>query len=152
MSLISKLVGMIVAGRTIVDTVPMFQKLMRGIAMVVGLAVVSGILAGVLLVGVIYAAYAALVDHGLEAGAAMMIIGGIVLVVTGLLVRQVLVSIEKIKMIPQQVLVKQNPLAQKAARMGNAFLDGLLSTPQTTDASSEAPSAGHQERRAANLP
>ncbi len=129
MSVITKIVGIMLAGRSVADTAPMFQRLLSGIAAVVALSILSSILAGVVMVGLIYAAFMGLVDHGLEPAAAMMILGAVIVVATAIMVNQIFVSIRKIKNIPSQVLTRQNPIAQRATKVGYAFIDGFLSGP-----------------------
>ncbi len=129
MSTIAKILGLMLAGRSVADSTPMFGRLLSGIAAVVALAILSSILAGVLVVGMIYAAYAALVAHGLEPNAAMMIMAGVIIIMTGLMVNQLFVTIRRIKHIPAQVLVRKNPLAERATKLGFAFVDGFMSQP-----------------------
>lgn len=129
MSATGKILGVMLAGRALADTTPLFSRLLSGIAAVVALAILSSILAGVLLVVLLYAAYSALVAHGLEPQAAMLIMAGLIVVLTGILVMQMLGMINKIKHIPTQVLAKQNPLARKANKIGGAFIDGFMNPP-----------------------
>ena len=129
MSVLGKIVGVMMAGKSLADTTPMISRLLSGIAAVVALAMLSAILGGVLLVGLLYVAYASLVAHGLEPQVAMIVMGTIILIITALLVSQLKTSIRQIKHIPSQMLVRQNPLAQRASKVGAAFIDGFMNVP-----------------------
>ena len=137
MSLLGKIIGVMMAKRTIADVTPMFHRLLVGIAAIVVLSILSSLLAGVLMLGLIYAAFTALVNHGLEPEAAMMIIGAVIVILTAFMVNQIFVSIKKIKHIPAQVLPKQNPLADRATKAGYAFIDGFMSGPPATPTPTE---------------
>lgn len=126
MSAVGKILGLMIAGKGLADTTPLFNRLLSGIAAVVALAMLSAILAGVLVVGLIYVAYMALVQHGLDSDAAMFLMGGVVMVMVAILVSQLLGTIRRIKYIPAQVLARQNPLAKRATTLGYAFIDGFM--------------------------
>ncbi|MBY0406849.1 MAG: hypothetical protein K2Q01_04100, partial [Rickettsiales bacterium] len=126
---IGKLIGVLMAGRSLSASTPLVNRLLTGIAVIVGLAILSAILAGVLVVGMLYGAYAILVAHGLEQDMALIVVGALTLGLIAMLVRQLVLNIQEIKAIPTQIIGKQNRMAERASKVGAAFLDGLLSPP-----------------------
>lgn len=128
MSSLGKIVGFLLAGRGAAGQayqVPLITRLLAGIAAVAGLAMLCAILAGVLAVALLYGLHAALVAHGLDPQVALLVMAGLVALLTALLFTQLVLSVRRLRRIPQQALGLEHPLADRARRIGHAFIRGL---------------------------
>jgi len=68
------IIGIAAMGKAMLDTIN-YQRLLPKLAILVTLAVITGILTGLLAAGLFYAAYQLLVRHGLDADVAFMVTG-----------------------------------------------------------------------------
>ena len=103
----------------------LFQHLLSGIIVVVGLTIVTAIMVSATLIGSLIAAYYMLLQHGTEPYLAMIIIGvsGVLTIV--ILVLLTLASLYHLRQMPRTLLEK-SPLTSGVMATLNAFTDGLM--------------------------
>lgn len=126
MSLIGKLIGMVLAGNALADSTPLFHRLLSGVAVIVGLAIVSALLATALLFGVMYAGFEVLVQRGGQSpDAALLEIAIATVIILGICISQIVKLVEEFKTIPVQILELQSPVTMRAQNVISAFMDGF---------------------------
>lgn len=126
MSLLGKILGFALMRRSMSNVTPLFNHLLTGVAVVVGLSIIIAIMVGILLTGGLYIFYESLILHGLDIDLARAVIGLMVLFIIVILAVMVYSSVKKIKLIPHQIMDTQNPVSARANAVWNAFMDGLL--------------------------
>jgi len=97
-----------------------YRRFVSNVAVVILLIVVTGMLAGVLLISLCYAGYLTLVRHGLDTGAAMLISESIIALVTLVCCIATARYIRKLR-----DLLIPLPAAPCARRIMRAFVDGF---------------------------
>lgn len=116
--------GITMIGKTMLDAL-FAQRFLPKLAVLIMLAMITGILAGIVLAGLFYAAYLLLVRHGLDADIAFLAVGmGAAL----LAVISAVFTAGYIKEL-RHALHPLSPLASGAGDIANAFIDGLRTPP-----------------------
>lgn len=121
-----KMIGALWANRNRSNATPLIDELLSGIATIVGLALLAALFTGVLAIGAFFFLYRVLVENGLQPEAAMLSVGGLVVICVGVLLALLQRSIRATKTLPLKIMQAQSPVASRAQQVGNAFLDGLL--------------------------
>jgi hypothetical protein len=125
MSVLSKVVGLWMLGRTASTSAILFQRLLAGLAAIAVLAVVTAILIGVLMVGLLYLMYTYLVAHGLEPNVAMLVVGGVTLAFLALTVAYIVAYWRKVRSVPQQLVRMNAPISTRLHDVVDAFMSGM---------------------------
>ncbi len=121
---IGKLLGALIAGRTIYTSGTLFEQLLSCVITVVSLAVISALLFFSLFAGVLYFFYRVLVEHGLTSDTALLVLGLIILLALVILVIVIINHLKKVKELPRQVMQEESPISYKVHNMLSAFLNG----------------------------
>lgn len=125
MSTIGKLLGVVSLGSAFTAT-PMYKKFLSGVAAVAGLTVISGMMIGTLLVGLLYATYRGFIYSGMNPQAALIVTAGIAGIVTIVLVAATISYLRSLFDVPKQLMQAESPVTTQVAGLANAFFDGLL--------------------------
>ena len=125
LSTIGKIVGLITLGKGFTQTL-MFRKFLSGVAAVVALTIITGMMVGSLMLVSIYGIYLALMNYGLEPTAAMFATVGIAVFITGLLIFFTLAHLRRLADVPKQLMQTESPVAQRMSTLADSFVDGLL--------------------------
>jgi hypothetical protein len=98
----------------------LYRRFVSNMAAVVLLTVITGMLAGTLLIGGCYAGYLSLIRHGFDTDVALLIIGGGIALATALCAALTIRFIRKLRnaLIPV-------PAIPQVRRITQAFMDGL---------------------------
>jgi hypothetical protein len=123
-----KFFGLAVMGKSLIETV-FYQRVLSKFAVLIMLAVVTGIMAGILAAGIFYMVYQLLVRNGLEPDVALIVIG--VAVAAALAVSAALTAGTIRQM--QRVLQPFSPIYSGASDIADAFVSGLLTPSRTID-------------------
>lgn len=115
-----QLIGIAAMGKAMLDTIN-YQRLLPKLAVLVMLAVITGMLAGLLAAGLFYAAYMLLVRHGLETDMAFLVTGIGIAASTGIFAILTAGYIRKLR----QALQPFSPIAAGVGDIAGAFLEGL---------------------------
>ncbi len=102
----------------------LFQHLLSGIIVIVGLTIVIAMIISTLLVGGLYVSYITLLHYGVGSHVAMMIIAAAVVLVLALLAFFMFLSFRRLNHMPR-TLLKQAFLPSHTAGVLGAFFDGL---------------------------
>ena len=122
---VSRLLGIAAVGASIAKA-RLVQRFVNDLANVITLAIVTGFMAGALLIGGFYIAYQGLVHYGLEPFAAQVLIA-----ITGTLAVLILLAmtasyLRRLKTIPGQIIHAEFPLSSRLNGLADSFLDGLF--------------------------
>ncbi len=119
MSKIDGLVGISMIARLIAGNM-LYRRVVTNVAAVVLMTVITGMLTGALLLGGCYAAYLALIRHGLEADAAALIIGSFMILATVICAIFTILFVRKLRdaLLPA-------PAIPQIKRIASAFVDGF---------------------------
>ena len=98
----------------------LYRRFVSNMAVVMLLTVITGMLAGTLLLGGCYATYLALIRHGFEMDAAALIVGGIVALATLL---SAILTLRFIRRLWNALLPL--PANRRVRRIASAFVDGF---------------------------
>ena len=123
---ITKIIGM---HRTTLASIPLFQRLLARVAVVVMLAFLAALLIGVLIVGCIIIAYNLLISNGLSPEVAMSIMGGVILLMIIILWMAVVIYARGMYDISKKIIATQYPVANRVSGVANAFIDGIFRNP-----------------------
>jgi hypothetical protein len=115
----------LLAFRNIGKQTQLIREFLNGLAVVIALTIISGMLVGALLVGGLYAFYHVLVSYNMQPGAALWLTAGIAVVLTALVVSLTLSAICRLGQLPKQIMEASAPIATKTNGIINSFLDGL---------------------------
>jgi hypothetical protein len=126
MSLLGKILGFVLMRRNMSSVTPLFNHLLTGLAVIIGLSIIIAIMVGILLTGGLYVFYESLIMNGLAVDLARGVIGLMVLFIIIILMVIVYSSVKKIKFIPRQIMDTQNPVSARASAVWSSFMDGLL--------------------------
>ncbi len=121
----SKLLGIAAVGASIAKA-RLVQRFIKDLANVITLAIVTGFIAGALLIGVFYIAYQGLTRYGLDPFAAQILIAVISAVTVLILLGMTASCLRRLKSIPGQIIHGEFPLSHRLNRLADSFLDGLL--------------------------
>jgi len=103
----------------------LFQRLLSGIILIFGLIITTSVLLSALLIGSIYAVYAALLRHGISHLMSMCIAGAVSVVVIILLSIVILLCVQHLRQMPRKLL-KQSPLTCATVNTLDDFLKGFM--------------------------
>jgi hypothetical protein len=103
----------------------LFQRLLPGIIMIIGLTIVISIMISAIIVGGLYTAYSALLNYELEENMAMLIIGisSIITIIT--LVIIVLLGMRRMRPAPK-IISSQSQISICAIGIFTSFIDGFM--------------------------
>jgi hypothetical protein len=133
MSILTKMLGAAVLTRGISKTAH-FQQLMQGLVKVLLLVIVTGVLIGALVVSGLYAAYLALIAHGLQTEAAFFAIFLLAMIVVCGMVLALLSQFNAIRSVPKQMFHVQAPVVARVQDIAESFVAGIF-TPNRQTAS-----------------
>ena len=125
MSMIGKILGAISLGGAFTAT-PMYKKFLSGVAAVAALTVISGMMVGMLLVGLLYAAYKGFIYGGMEPQASLIVTAGIAAIATIILIAMTVHYLRSLFDVPKRLLQAESPMAAQVGGLADAFFDGLL--------------------------
>lgn len=103
----------------------LFQRLISGIIMVVGLTFVIAIMVSAILIASLVATYFVLIHYGLAFGAAIIIIVLLAIALIVLLILLTLSCLHHLRKMPR-TLFRQSPLTSRAMDTLDAFTAGLM--------------------------
>ena len=103
----------------------LFQRLLRGVGIVVFLAFTSAFLASIFLAGLVVMGYKLLVENGFTENVAMVMTGLWLTVVFLVLLFCMKQRCRELKAISQQVVCNPSPLSEKLSKVLYAFFDGI---------------------------
>ena len=99
----------------------LYQRLLSRLAIMVTLAVITGIMASVLATGLFYSAYLLLVRHGLEMDAALVIVGIAVAAMVAICAALTVSAMRKLR----RALQPLSPITSGIGDIASAFVGGL---------------------------
>ena len=119
MSNLDALVEISKVARTVAGNV-LYRRLIANLTIAVLLTVITGMLAGALLIIGSYAAYLALIRHGLDADAAMLAISGVIALATAASAALAIHYVHRLR----RAMLPVPPIAQ-ISEIASAFVDGF---------------------------
>ncbi|MDX2027222.1 MAG: hypothetical protein SFW62_01150 [Alphaproteobacteria bacterium] len=122
MPIMDKLLALAAAGRTLTD-VTMSRRLLLCAAKAGLLALLTAIVFGVFLAGLLGALYVALTQGGMDSWAALSILGVLVLAMAAILAALTIMQFKRLKYIIRR------PAPPFIGDIGRSFLDGFLTPP-----------------------
>lgn len=123
-----RLIGLLALGRDAAERL-LFRRVLSGIAIVVTLTIMAGMLAGALLLGALYGLYVVLVHYGLDATGAAFTVAGIAILCIALLASMTLSYARYALDIPRRFREVENDVFSRFSTAVDAFVDGLLTHP-----------------------
>lgn len=130
MSKLGAILGLISLGRAFAGT-PLYKRFLSGVAAVVCLTIVTGMVAGALLIGLFYGVYELFLHNGLAQTPAIFTTFALGLLTLVVLVMCTLSHLRGLIDVPKLLLQYQSPLASRATTIVQAFIDGIT-TPTAT--------------------
>ena len=124
MALLEKLCGILMANRTLYNTL-LVEDLLWGIFIFILLAVVAGVLIGGLLIGSFYAVYLALIHYGLEPNAALIALGGLAVILFSVLGMCLCSRVDRLQNRFQHCLSFQSLVPSGLLAVIESFVEGL---------------------------
>ena len=100
----------------------LFKRFLSDIAAIMVLTIITGVMAGALLLGGYYGFMLLLIQHGLDAEAALLTVGGMVAAIAIVSAAFVVGYIRRLR----SALQPLSPLTSGISDIANAFVDGLL--------------------------
>lgn len=128
MALVSKLLGIWLAERTVTSTTPLFMRLLAAVAAIAVLAAMASALLALMLAGVLWVIYEQLLAHGLPQQMALLSMIGIVLILLAALVVFVQDYINQIRVLSRSIMVGQGPVTGSLSTIAVAFMRGWRTT------------------------
>ena len=125
MNNLSRLLGVTAVGASIVRA-RLTQRFVSDVARIITLAIAAGIMAGAFLVGGFYAAYQALLRHGLETQPAQLVIASLAAATIIALYSMSCTRMRHLSMIPRQITQAEFPLSSHINGAIDSFLNGLF--------------------------
>lgn len=101
------------------------HKFISGAAIVAGLALITAMLANVLLIGCFYAAYAALVQEGWESRSAFLMVGAMLAIITAVFAVLTVRHVRRLRTAEKDWFDHFSP-AHRVRETANAFIDGFM--------------------------
>ncbi|MBV8938606.1 MAG: hypothetical protein JO089_02040 [Alphaproteobacteria bacterium] len=121
---LGKLIGIVSMGKAF-STLPLLHRLLSGIVTLAILGVITAMMLGALLVGGMYLFYRMLLEHGLEQSAALLMVGGISVLVTLILAAVTAAYARRLMDLPRQI-AGHGGIASKFTGIADSFVEGLL--------------------------
>ena len=128
MSKLGTILGIISIGKAFTGT-PVYKRLLSGVAVVICMTIVTGMLAGALLLTIFYGVYQAFLTYGLESTPAMVATAALALMTLVVLAISTINYLRDLMNVPHIVSEFQSPLLSKATGIAQAFMEGLNGTP-----------------------
>ena len=125
---ISNLIGLLTLGTSLKET-PMFRQFLSGMAAVVTLTIVIGMMVGALLLGGLYGFYLTLIQHGLETGPAILTVIGTTIMVIVIMTMSTIAYLKRMFDIPRMLSDTGSPMLARFNSLIDSFADGLLTRP-----------------------
>lgn len=129
MSVLSKLFGVWVVNKTVTSATPLLIRLFAGMAAITACAIAAAIIMAILMAGILWVAYAQLLQYGVSEGVILLIIGSLLFALLSYIIITVKSNLNKIHGIARQILYLQSPLSGKLSDISSAFMDGFNSSP-----------------------
>lgn len=123
---LGKLAALVVMRKTISPGMPLFQRLLGGIAAVMVLALIASVLTGVLVIGGLYAIYLTLIAYGLDTQAAAISLAVVTLVLIAGCFGGAVLCARNLRTVMRRMMIMESPVAYRAGTVANAFVDGLM--------------------------
>lgn len=120
-----KLLTLMLAGKDPSMSI-MFRQILLGLAGLVVMSIVLGLLAGAFLISAIYLSYHALLINGLHPLVAQATIGTLVLLMIGLIYGRLQMRITRLQRNITQLIKQQSPISSKLHDFTTSFMDGLM--------------------------
>lgn len=125
MAIVSKLLGIWLAGRTVTSTTPLFMRLLAAVAAVAVLSAMASALLALLFAGILWLIYGELIAHGLAPQMALVSMIGLVLMALSIMVYFVQRYVSQIRLLSNRVIVGQSPVTGGLGAVADAFMQGL---------------------------
>jgi len=124
---ITKYLGLLSIGKGLIDKT-VFQKLLTGIAAIVAVSVVAGLLAGAIILAVFAGLYYTMLGAGFTQLGALAVIGVIISLMLALIVCKIINLTKTISTYSSLLAQTSNPVSPITDIIG-AFIDGLKESP-----------------------
>lgn len=131
MSIASKLFGVWVVNKTVTSAMPLFVRLLVGMAAITVFAVIAAIIAAILMAGVVWAAYQQLLQYGINEGIAGLILGSLLLALLAAMVIKLKSHLKILYKISKKILYLQAPISGRLSDISSAFMDGFNKAPSS---------------------
>ncbi len=131
MAIASKLLGILLAGETVASTTALFMRLLTAVAAVAVLTAIAGMLAALMMGGLLWLLYIQLMAHGVSETIAVCILIGAVVMLLAVIIAIAQHHFYKIGKFTRQVMVTQSPISGHVMSVADAFLDGFLDAKET---------------------
>lgn len=126
LSRLGSLLMFVLAGRRAPVNALLMQRMLSGLVVVIGVAVVTAMFMALLVTLGLYAGYLALVANGLNENTALLVIGVLLAAIVCVLILVVQSQIRELKLLPAQFVQAEAPIAAGVSNVANAFVDGLM--------------------------
>jgi len=103
----------------------LFQRLLSGIIVTIGLVFITCMMISAMLVSGLYVSYFALLHYGMQPSAAIIIISMTAILIIVVLVILTLSCLHHLRRMPR-TLLKKSPITSRAMDALDAFTDGLM--------------------------
>jgi hypothetical protein len=124
MSTIEKVIGVAGMGTTIANA-SLLKRFLSDMTMVVALTAISGTMVGMILIVGFYGLYLTLMHNGLQEVAAILTVGGIVLVIAATLAGMAYSRWRQLHDLPGNML-EESPIISNLSKLAESFMDGLM--------------------------
>jgi hypothetical protein len=148
MTKLGTILGIISLGRSFAGT-SLYRKFLSGVAVVICMMIVTGMIAGALLLGAFYGVYQGFMYYGMESTPALIATFGLGAMVFAILVMLTLNHLRSLVSIPQMLVRDENPIASRATDMVQAFIDGFRQPAPPVAHPTGSGSAANSNRRRA---
>lgn len=128
MSKLGAILGLISLGRVFAAT-PLYKRFLSGVAAVICLTIVTGMVSGALLIGLFYGVYELFLLNGLESTPALITTFALGVLTLVVLVMCTLSHLRSLLDVPKMLMEHQHPIASRATSIAQAFIEGFTSTP-----------------------
>jgi hypothetical protein len=127
-AIVEKLVGVATIGGALAN-VALLQRFLTGIAHVVALSVISGLMVCLLLLGSFFGLYFGLTHYGLGSTVAALMIGAFAFLITSGIIGLTVLKLRQLQELPVHATHAPMPVLAHLSSLAAAFIEGLLEQP-----------------------
>ncbi len=129
MAFLTKLLGLVAFGKGITEKL-IFKRFITHLTTAIALTIISAMMVGVLLFGILFIIYRICINFDLTPDAALLITGLIALTITGLVIYKTVTLVKGLFDLPKQISAEDLPLptrmAYQASNVIESFAEGVM--------------------------
>lgn len=123
--MLGKIIAALIMRKTISPGIPLFQRLLAGMAAMLILSLIASILTGALVVGGVYFVYNALIVEGLDPQIALAGAGTLLFVLILALVLTTAILARNLRGVVKRIMIAEHPITHRVTSIADAFVEGL---------------------------